>query len=79
MIIKELKEGKEFMYDNKVHKLEEIAQGSWIISVSSILGMFAYVASVKKIGTKKIDCYTYVLGKRVSVSIHIDECKEVIK
>lgn len=74
MTLKEIKEGKPFKYDGNHYRLEG-GKDSWIISRHDFLK--SYVASVKSIGRKKIDCYTYVLGKRVNVSIHIDNCREV--
>ena len=75
MTIKELKEGKPFSFEGNHYRLEDISKDNWIISRQDFFK--SYVASVARIGRKKIDCYTYVLGKRVAVSIHIDKCKEV--
>jgi hypothetical protein len=37
----------------------------------------SYVANVNKIGSKKITAYTYVMDKRVNITIDIRDCKEV--
>jgi len=73
MTIKDLKEGKVFKY----------RFGKFIISKNDddtyciIKDYGSYVANVKKIGSKKITAYTYVMDKRVNLTIDIRDCEEV--
>ena len=72
MTIQDLKNGTPFMYDNSVYNLEEMNGENWIITRHNM-----YVASIRTIGTKRIEYFTFVLGKRVSGIINIKDCKEV--
>jgi hypothetical protein len=75
MTIKDLKSGQPFKFNDVKYMLEEIREGQWIVSKPGIFG--GYIASIETMGTKRITCFTYVLGKRVDVVINIDNCSEV--
>lgn len=75
MKIQDLKSGKPFKFNDIKYKLEELSEGRWIVSRADFLN--DYVAAIETMGTKRIKCFTYVLGKRVDVVINTDECIEV--
>ena len=72
MTIQDLKNGTPFIYDHIVYNLQEMNGENWIIASHNM-----YVASIRTIGTKRIEYFTFVLGKRVNGIINIKDCKEV--
>ena len=75
MKIQDLKAGQPFKFNDVKYQLEELSEGRWIVSRADLFG--GYIASVETMGTKRIKCFTYVLGKKVEVVINIDNCSEV--
>jgi len=73
MTIKDLKEGKVFKYSTGKFIMSKNDDDTYCI----IKDYGSYVANIKKIGTKKITAYTYVMDKRVNLTINIRDCKEV--
>lgn len=73
MTIKDLKEGKVFKYSSGKFILRKVDDGTYCI----IKDYGSYVANVNKIGSKKITAYTYVMDKKVNLTINIKDCEEV--
>jgi hypothetical protein len=74
MTIKDLKNGTPFHYKTSLitYKLEK----SGYDNTYFIATIGSHVANVKSIGSKVIKGYTYVMQKRVNISIDIRDCKE---
>ena len=77
MTIQDLKNGKTFLYkqSNSAYQLEKSFDGGYFISKSGMYG--EHVANVRSIGSKVIKAYTYIMDKRVNLTIDIRDCKEV--
>jgi hypothetical protein len=73
MTIKDLKEGKVFKYSSGKFILSKVDDDTYCI----IKNYGSYVANVSKIGSKKITAYTYVMDKKVNLTINIKDCEEV--
>jgi hypothetical protein len=74
MTIKDLKNGTPFHYKTSLitYKLKRgIDYNTYSIATNE-----SHVANIKSIGSKVIKGYTYVMQKRVNISIDIRDCKE---
>ena len=78
MTIQDLKNGTPFIYKQSrtPYQLEKsFADGEYFISKSEPFG--GHVANIKSIGSRVIKAYTFVMEKKVNLTINIKDCKEV--
>jgi hypothetical protein len=73
MKIQDIIKGKPFMYKGTEYVMQTFLDDSKCITRFG--GM--YVANVEYIGRRIIKVFTFVMDKRVSVSINVNECEEV--
>ena len=69
MTIKEVKVGKPFTYNGTVYVIEKSDDYYYIMENNG-----RYVANIEYIGTRFIKAYTYVMGKKVNICFHINDC-----
>ena len=73
MKIQDIVKGKPFMYKGSEYVLQTFLDDSKCITRFG----GSYVGNVEYIGSRIIKVYTYVMNKRVNVSINVNECEEV--
>lgn len=70
----EIKSGMPFLYKGQAYKADSYGTTTYSLSRADL---HTHVANVREFGKTSMKCYTYILDKRVEVTVKYSDCVSV--